>query len=180
MKLFVGLGNPGEKYRNTRHNAGWIVLKSLCMAEGFTDFLRNKKFQATLATGMIGKWQVIAAQPQTFMNRSGQSVQSLMQYYKLDINDLLIIQDDIDLPFGKIKLKFGGSHGGHNGIRDIISKCGTEKFWRLKLGIGRPAHPEHDIADYVLNTFSATELKRWEDHEKEVRERVGEYLRNTG
>jgi PTH1 family peptidyl-tRNA hydrolase len=180
MKLFVGLGNPGQKYSKTRHNAGWIALDQLCEAEGFTNFLGNKKFHGEVANGLLGKWQIIALKPQTFMNKSGQSVQAIMQYYQIEPHDILVLQDDIDLPFGAIKLKYGGSHGGHNGIRDLIAKLGTDKFRRLKIGIGRPVHPEHGVVDYVLNTFSGTDMQRFKDHEQDIRERVGSYLKNTG
>ena len=180
MKLFIWVGNPGEKYVKTRHNAGRIVLDQLTDAEGFTNFLYQKKFSAEASNGLIGKRQIISAKPQTFMNKSGQPVQALINYYQIDTEDMLVFQDDIDLPFGKIKLKFGGSPWGHNGIKDITNKLWTDKFRRLKIWVGRPAHPEHDVVDYVLNTFSSTELKRFSDNEKEIRERVGDYLRNTG
>ena len=180
MKLFIWLGNPGEKYSKTRHNAGFLALDHLCTAEGFTDFLPNKKFHGEVANGLIGKWQIIALKPQTFMNKSGQAVQDIVQYYKLDVHDMLVIQDDIDLPFGALKLKYGGSAGGHNGIKNIIAKLGTEKFWRLKIGIGRPVHPEHDVVDYVLNVFSGTDLHWFTEHEKDIRDRIGDYLKNTG
>lgn len=179
MKFFVGLGNPGEKYIKTRHNAGWIVLDQLCEAEWFTEFLANKKFHGMLANGLVGKRQIVALKPQTFMNKSGQAVQALLQYYKGDANDVLVFQDDIDLPFGAIKLKYGGSHGGHNGVRDMINKLGTQDFWRLKIWVGRPSHPDHDVVDYVLHPFSGTELKWFYDHEKELADRVMQYLKNT-
>ena len=99
---------------------------------------------------MVDKRQVIVLKPQTFMNKSGKSVQAVMQFYKIAPQDILVVHDDIDLEVGKIKLKYAGSHGGHNGIRDIVAQCGTEQFRRLKLGIGRPEDPRHDIVEYVL------------------------------
>jgi len=157
-----------------------MVLEQLCEDEAFTDFLYTKKFHGEVANGLIGKWQIIALKPQTFMNKSGASIQAIVNYYKIAPTDILVFQDDIDIDFGRIKLKFAGSAWWHNGVRDIENKLGTKDFWRLKLWVGRPAHPSHDIADYVLSKFSATEQKRRQDHEYDIRERVGLYLKNTG
>src|SRR5690606_24244155 len=107
-----------------------------------------------IANGIIGKWQVIAIKPQTFVNKSGMSVYEVMNYYKIEPKDVLVFHDEIELPQGNIKLKFSGSAGGHNGIRDMIAKLGTDKFRKLKLGVGRPAHPEHQVSDYVLGEMS--------------------------
>jgi len=180
MKLFIWLGNPGKEYEHTRHNVGWLVLDQLCEQEGFTSFLPQKKFQAEVANGIVGKRQVIAAKPQTFMNRSGTSVQEIMHYYKIEPKDILIFQDDIDLDAGKIRLKFNWASGGHNGIKDIVEKIGTDKFWRLKFGVGRPTHPEHDVSDHVLGGMSSTEKKYRRDQASSIREKVEEYLKNTG
>ncbi len=130
-----------------------MLLDQLCEDLKYTDFLYQKKFQAETATGLFAKRQVIAAKPQTFMNKSGQSIQAIMQYYKISQEDILIIHDDIDLPMGKTKLKYAGSHGGHNGIRDTIRALGTQDFRRLKIGVGRPAHADHYVSDYVLGSF---------------------------
>ncbi len=180
MKLFIWLGNPGKEYEHTRHNVGRFVLDQLCEQEGFTTFLPQKKFQAEISNGIVGKRQVIAAKPQTFMNRSGQSVQELLHYYKIDPKDILIFQDDIDLDAGRIRLKFNGSSGGHNGIKDIVEKIWTDKFRRLKFWVGRPTHPEHDVSDHVLGWMSSTEKKYRRDQNHAVREKVEEYLKNTG
>lgn len=179
MKLLIWLGNPGDKYAKTRHNAGFLALEQLCEAEWFTPFLPNKKFFGYVANGMLDKWQIIAFEPQNFMNKSGKPVQQIFQYYKVEYNDILIIQDDIDLPFGQIKLKFAGSSGGHNGIKDIQATLGTDRFRRLKIGIGRPEHAWYSVTDYVLSNFSSAEMKWFASHEKEIRERIGDYLKNT-
>jgi len=180
MKLFVWLWNPWDKYALTRHNAWVIALEQLCAAEWCTNFLYQNKFFSETATWLIGKRQIIAALPQTYMNKSWQSVSALVQYYWMDTNDILVLQDDIDLPFWKMKLKYGGSHWGHNGIRDIVSKLWTEKFWRLKIGVWRPTHPEQDVVSYVLEKFSSSEQKRFRDHEPAIREKIWAYLKNTG
>jgi PTH1 family peptidyl-tRNA hydrolase len=180
MKLFVWLWNPWEKYASTRHNAWVIALEQLCSSEWCTNFLYQKKFFADTATWLVGKRQIIAAIPQTYMNKSWQSISSLASYYNINPNDILVLQDDIDLPFWKLKLKFGGSHGGHNGIRDTISRLWTEKFWRLKIWVWRPSHPWQDVVEYVLQNFSSTEQKWLRDHEPAIREKVGAYLKNTG
>lgn len=180
MKLFIWLGNPGKEYLHTRHNAWRILLDRFCEQEGFTGFLPQKKFHAEVANGIVGKRQVIAAKPQTFMNRSWASVQLLMSYYKVEPKDILIFQDDIDLPQGTIRLKFGGSAWWHNGIKDIVEKIWTEKFRRLKFGVGRPDHPDHGVTDYVLWEMTQSEKDQWRDLMHPVTEKVGEYLKNTG
>lgn len=180
MKLFVGLWNPWAQYMHTRHNAWFLLLEALCAQEWFTDFLYQKKFDAEMCTGTLGKRQILAAKPQTFMNRSGNSVREIMQFYKINAEDVLLFHDEIDIAFGAIKLKFNGSAAWHNGIKDIYGKTGSTWFRRLKLGVGRPDHPWFSVSDYVLGNFTATELKWRRDHEKDVFQRVEEYLKNTG
>lgn len=179
MKLFVWLWNPWSKYETTRHNVGFLVLEMFCNQHGFTEFLYQQKFDAELATGTVGKYQIIAMKPQTYMNKSGKAVQEVMAFYKILPQDVLVFHDDIDLAFGAIKLKYNSGHGGHNGIRDTYEKLGTPNIWKLKLWVGRPPHPEYSVSDYVLWSFSGTELERRKKHEKEVLLRVEEYIRNT-
>lgn len=179
MKLIVALGNPWAEYATTRHNLGFLVIDKLAEVYGWTDFLEQKKFAWDVATGMVDKRQVIVLKPQTFMNKSGKSVQAVMQFYKIAPQDILVVHDDIDLEVGKIKLKYAGSHGGHNGIRDIVAQCGTEQFRRLKLGIGRPEDPRHDIVEYVLWKLGKDELLYRDQHLKDVQERIWEYMKNT-
>ena len=154
MKLIVGLGNPGLQFARTRHNVGWLVLGELVRRQGAA--WRNDT-QAELAEVRIGTDKVLLVKPQTMMNASGRAVQPLLAYYKLGGDDLLVVQDDLDSPFGLLKLRYGGRHGGQNGVRDIISRLGHEAFARLKIGISRPP-PGRDPADWVLS--------RWADEEQ--------------
>ena len=123
---------------------------------------------------------MLGSKPQTFMNRSGKTIWAVSDFYKISPNNVLTIQDDIDLPFGKIKLKYWGSHGGHNGIRDTIKVLGTPDFRRLKIWVGRPDNPKFSVVDYVLGSFSAQELLRFENNEEALVERVEMWLKNTG
>lgn len=144
MKLIVGLGNPGDQYAKTRHNIGFRVLDSLKL-----NF--HKGF-----LGLVAKdGDQIYLKPQTFMNRSGDSVLAALSFHKIKPEDLLVIHDELDLPFGTVKLKKGGGHAGHNGLRDIIRVIGPE-FSRIRMGIGKPEH-KTQVADYVLSAFTAQE-----------------------
>ena len=179
MKLIIWLGNPGPQYTITRHNIWFLMIDELIRQYDGTDLLYQKKFNAELATGMMWKRQVLYVKPQTFMNKSGSSIQSLVNFYKLEKEDILVIHDDIDHAFGKIKLKYGGSHGGHNGIRDTIDHLGSQKFRRLKLGVGRPSG-KMDVSDYVLGKMKDDEMKHWADHLPDVFAQVEQWLKNVG
>jgi PTH1 family peptidyl-tRNA hydrolase len=141
MKLIVGLGNPGEKYTNTRHNVGFLVLNKLITdsklnSNQVTPFRLENQFKAEVTqTGGIGEDRVIFAKPQTFMNLSGEAVSKLMQYYKIGCDDIVIICDDLDLPLGTIRVRLEGSSGGHNGLQSIINFIGS-RFIRIRIGIG--------------------------------------------
>ena len=163
--LLAGLGNPGAKYEQTRHNVGFMFVDWLADYHG-SQFSSTKHHG--LATNIrLGPTTVTLLKPQTFMNRSGRSVASLMHYYDLGLSKLLVIHDDIDMHPGRIKLVEGGGTGGHNGIRSIVAELGSREFLRLKIGIGRPGtgeiHPDMEVDKYVLAKFSAKEL----DHIKE-------------
>ena len=138
MKLLVGLGNPGGKYAFTRHNAGFMVIDRLAFKHGI-DLKEDKKKKSIVGKGTIGGEAVTVAKPQTFMNLSGEAIQSLSSYLKLNIDDIVVVHDEIDLDFGKIKVKTGGGHGGHNGLKSITSMLGDGGFTRLRVGIGRPS-----------------------------------------
>lgn len=157
MKLIVGLGNPGLKYEGTRHNIGFMVVKKL--AEGAGIALKRQGHQGIYGGGRCGKEESTLLLPQTFMNLSGASACSAHQSLGIAPGDLIVVHDDIDLPFGRIRIRRNGGHGGHNGIRSIASTLGTGDFYRIKVGVGRPMG-DGDVADHVLSGFSALEKKQ--------------------
>ncbi len=152
--LLVGLGNPGRDYKRTRHNAGFLLLDHLAAQLG-VSFTRLQ-FKALLTTARLEGHKLILAKPQTYMNLSGQSVGALMKFYKLPPESLLVAYDDVDLPFGTLRMRPKGGAGGHKGMKSIIERLGTQNFPRLRIGIGRPPG-RMDAADYVLQQFSADE-----------------------
>ena len=152
IKLIVGLGNPGPTYNKTRHNAGaWFVEQFAHFHQ--STFKSEKNFHGLLASIRVGQQTCHLLMPTTFMNHSGRSVQAVAHFYHYQPEEILIAHDELDLPVGTCRLKQGGGHGGHNGLRDIISCLGTSDFFRLRLGIGRPNH-KGDVLNYVLNTPS--------------------------
>ncbi len=152
--LIVGLGNPGREYRSTRHNVGFIVVDGLCQA--FAIRLARLQSKALVGTGSWNSRKIILAKPQTFMNLSGQPVSSLMRFYKIPPEQLLVIHDDLDLPVGTLRMRPGGGSAGQKGLGSIIAQLGTESFPRLRIGIGRPPG-QMDAADYVLEDFLLAE-----------------------
>ena len=155
MLVIVGLGNPDDKYQGTRHNVGFDVIDLL--AEKYNIAVDTKKHRAYIGKGIIGGQKVILAKPQTYMNLSGESVRSLVEYYKVDPEtELLIIFDDISLDVGQLRIRKKGSAGGHNGIKNIIANLGTSVFQRIKVGVGEKPKG-YDLADYVLDRFSKEE-----------------------
>ena len=154
MKLVVGLGNPGAKYKGTRHNVGFMTMDEVAYQEKF-DF-DKAIFDAIFAQVQIGGEKVIFMKPLTFMNLSGEAIRPLMNYFKITIEDLLVVYDDMDLPVGKIRLRQKGSAGGHNGIKSIISCLGTSEFNRIKVGVGRPKDGR-TVVGHVLNRFEKEE-----------------------
>jgi len=152
MFVIVGLGNPGKKYENTRHNAGFVAIDAL--AEKYGISISEKKHKALCGTGVIEGNKVILIKPQTFMNLSGESVRAVMDFYKIDPEeDMLVIYDDISLAPGNIRIRKKGSAGGHNGIKSIIAHADTQNFMRIKVGVGEKPSG-WDLADYVLGHFS--------------------------
>jgi len=160
IKLIVGLGNPGKKYQRTRHNVGFLLLDELARSEGI-DFTLQSRFFGSLAEVVTEKGKIYLLKPNTFMNRSGQSVSSVMKYFKITSEEILVIHDELDFSVGSMKLKFSGGHGGHNGLRDIISALDTKDFVRLRLGIDRPSSSSL-VADYVLSDFPKADVKNIE------------------
>lgn len=157
MKLFVGLGNPGTKYQQNRHNIGFMMLDRLAKDYSFDSW--KSKAGAQVATGRIGMTKIIAAKPQSFMNKSGLPVAELARFYKIDAPDIIVFHDEIDLGEGRLRVKQGGGHGGHNGLRDIDRHMGKD-YWRVRIGVGRP-HTKEDVHKWVLNDFSRHDKETW-------------------
>ena len=147
-RLVVGLGNPGAEYAETRHNAGFWFCERLG-AELGASFSRESRYHGLFARARTGAGDLWMLMPQTFMNRSGQAVQALAHFYRIVPAEMLVVHDDLDLPPGQMRLKFGGGLGGHNGLKDITSHLGTQDYWRLRLGIGHPGD-RNDVVNYVL------------------------------
>jgi peptidyl-tRNA hydrolase, PTH1 family len=154
MYLITGLGNPGIRYQFTRHNIGFMVLEKL--ATRWEVDLKQKSFDALWNRGKIAGTNVILAMPQAYMNLSGNSVSKLLAYFKVDIDKLIVIHDDLDLPFGAVRLKNGGGDAGHKGLKSIISCLGSADFMRVRMGIGKPSDKSR-VEDYVLQRFSPEE-----------------------
>lgn len=168
MWLVVGLGNPGPDYEQTRHNAGFMVetaLRQQCSADA-----PRSKFGAETCSGQIGDQRVQFLRPMQFMNNSGQAVASAAAFFKIAPDNILVAHDDIDLPFGRIRVATQGGHGGHNGIRSMIEHLATREFPRVRVGVGRPVHG--DAADHVLARFSKTEQSELDDFVKRAADAV--------
>jgi PTH1 family peptidyl-tRNA hydrolase len=155
LYLIVGLGNPDNRYKFTRHNIGFMVLEKL--ATRWEVDLKHKSFDALWNRGKIAGKNVILAMPQTYMNLSGNAVRKLIAYFKTDMNKLIVIHDDLDLPFGTVRLKTGGGNAGHKGLMSIATCLGSGDFMRVRLGIGKPADKSR-IEDYVLDPFGKEEI----------------------
>jgi len=162
MNLIVGLGNPGKTYAHNRHNIGFRCLNHLAKLHSIQ--VKSHQCQSQVGTGRIAGAEVLLAKPKTFVNLSGKAVASLMRKYKIPVTDLIVIYDDLDLPLGKLRLRTGGSAGGHKGIKSIISALGSKDFCRIKVGIGRPTDEDGNplsnedvIVGYVLSDFTPQE-----------------------
>ena len=154
MKIIIGLGNPTREYQATRHNIGFDAVTRIC--DDYNIRLDSKEHKALCGRGYIGGEKVILAQPQTFMNLSGESVRALVDYYKLTNEDIIVIYDDIHLGVGQLRVRKKGSAGGHNGIKNIIAHLGTQEFMRIRIGVGEKPE-EWDLVDYVLGHFPKEE-----------------------
>lgn len=150
MFLIAGLGNPDKQYAGNRHNVGFMAVDSFVRRYNFSAF--KTRFQGEFSEGNIGGRKIIVLKPMTYMNNSGQSVRAAVDFYKLSVSDIIVVHDDMDLAFGKVKAKVGGGAGGHNGLKSIDSHC-TSNYARLRIGIGRPQAKE-DVVNYVLSDFS--------------------------
>lgn len=170
MYLIVGLGNPGKEYANTRHNIGFDVIETLAEQEHIS--VLEKKHKAVIGKGYIGGQKVILAKPHTYMNLSGESVQELISYYKIDEKEeLIVISDDISLEPGQLRLRKKGSAGGHNGLKNIIAHLGHDEFQRIKMGVGEKPKG-YDLADYVLGHFTSDERKLMNEAANEAAEAI--------
>lgn len=154
-RIIVGLGNPGRQYANTRHNAGWMVIDELAKRSGAVG-IRNR-LQAEIIEVRYKGYRLILAKPQTFMNDSGKAVRELLNWYKVDTDGLMVVTDDLDIPYGRLRLRPSGSAGGHNGLKSIIRETGSSEFPRLRVGIGRPEQAGRQAIGHVLSTFSSDE-----------------------
>lgn len=154
LKLIVGLGNPGDEYARTRHNAGFWFIDELAARHG-GNLRADRRHHGDMARVQIGKAEVILLKPMQYMNRSAGPVGSVADFYNIDPGAILVAHDELDLPVGTVRLKEGGGHGGHNGLRDLIPRIG-EGFWRLRIGIGHPGE-KSEVVDYVLTRASAAE-----------------------
>ena len=156
--LIVGLGNPGDKYSNTRHNAGWLAVSKLC--EKYNLDCTRLKFKSLCADAMISGKRCLVMKPTTYMNNSGEAVVEAMNYYKIPIEHVLVICDDISLEPSVIRIRRKGTDGGQKGLRSIIELTGSEAFPRIKIGVGAKPHPDYDLASWVLSTFNKDETEK--------------------
>ncbi|MDR0297541.1 MAG: aminoacyl-tRNA hydrolase [Streptococcaceae bacterium] len=156
-KMIVGLGNPGDRYEETRHNMGFMTVDTLAQRLGLT-FGLEKAFVAEVASGFVDGEKIFLVKPQTFMNESGRAVKPLLTYYNLALSDLMVVVDDLDSPVGRVRLRDKGSSGGQRGLKSLIVHLGSQQFNRVKIGIGRPAHENEKVVNHVLGKFDKVEL----------------------
>lgn len=174
MKLIVGLGNPTKKYQNTRHNIGFMAIDFYAKENGITDF--KEKFNGLYATSVIENEKVILFKPGLFMNLSGEAILEIMNYFDIKLNDLLVIYDDMDLPFASLRLRLKGNAGGHNGMKNILLHLHSNEFSRIRIGIDRPK--DDNNIDYVLSTFSKLELETLTETFKKVNDSINDFIKN--
>lgn len=168
MKLLVGLGNPGRKHVLNRHNLGFLLVEAWALLQG--QEIQKEEFQSLTARVKVGGEDVLVMKPQTFMNRSGEAVAAAMNFFKLAIEDVVVLHDEIDLPPMSWRLKKGGGTAGNNGLKSIAPL--GDNFARLRLGVGRPPHPEMSVADFVLGNLSQEELGYWEKEMPNITEAI--------
>ena len=171
MKLIVGLGNPGKEYENTRHNIGYMIIDNFVNSDNW-----KKESLAYVLKLTINNENVLFIKPTTYMNLSGQAVQYYLNYYKIDTKDLLVIQDDMDLDIGKVRLKLKSSAGGHNGIKDIIKNIKTDEFLRLEIGISKPTN---DTIEFVLGKFPKSDLEILKNNMNMYNQIITDFINNT-
>ena len=157
MYIVAGLGNPGSKYENTRHNIGWLAIDRLAKREGVS--VDRMKFHALTGQCVLAGEKVLLMKPTTFMNNSGEAIEEARNFYKIPVQNVIVLSDDIHLEPGKMRIRRKGSAGGHNGLKSIIQCMGSEDFPRVRLGVGEKSNPNMDLADFVLGKFTADEQK---------------------
>ena len=176
MYLIVGLGNPGEKYEETRHNVGFMVADELGERGKFP--IQRLKYHALTNTAVIGGQGALVMKPTTYMNLSGEAVGEAARFYKIAPDHVLVISDDVDLPLGKLRLRTGGSAGGHNGLKSIIQHLGSDQFPRLKVGVGGKPRPDYDMADWVLSRLQGEDKKVMDEAVQRAADAVECFLRD--
>lgn len=174
MKIIIGLGNPGKEYEKTKHNLGFLFLEYLEKKYNFS--ITKKSFDALICETTFEGERVVFVKPQTYMNLSGNSVLKVKKFYKVDSKDIIVIFDDIDIPFETIKYKTTGSGGTHNGMRNIVSCLGTKEFSRIKIGIGGLKHENQDLKDFVLQRFSKQQMEKLKDIFYEAEVKLKEFI----
>lgn len=176
MYLVVGLGNPGKQYDMTRHNIGFHTIDYI--ADKYNARLTKLKFKAVYGEATISGERVYLVKPQTYMNLSGDSVAEMAQFYKVPVENIIVINDDISLDVGRIRVRGKGSAGGHNGLKSIIYRMNSDAFPRVKMGVGAPKHEDYDLADFVLGRFTKEEIPVMEDAIKKAETAVAEIIKN--
>ncbi len=174
--LIVGLGNPGDQYEGTRHNVGFLVADELGDRGNFP--IQRLKFHALTNTAAIGDQGVLVVKPVTYMNLSGEAVGEAARFYKLPPDHVLVISDDVDLPLGRLRIRKGGSAGGHNGLKSVIQHLGTDQFPRLRVGVGGKPHPDYDMADWVLSRLAGEDKKVMDEAVKRAADAVETILKD--
>lgn len=175
MKLIIGLGNPEKDYSKTRHNMGFNVLNKL--AKEYNIDISSTKFEAEFGKGMIENEKVVLVKPQTFMNESGRSVIQFVNFYKITMNDLIVVYDDVDIDISKIRIRKSGSSGSHNGMKSIIKYLSNEEFPRIRVGIGKPKY-ENDMINYVIGAIPEEEIPGLEKGIEKAKNAIVEILKN--
>ncbi len=177
--LIVGLGNPGKEYDDTRHNVGFDVIDHFASKQGLDNWVNKKDLHCLQASGTIGSTRVILCKPNTFMNDSGKAVQAVQHFYKIENSKTLVVYDELDIEFGHIRTRIGGSSAGHNGVKSITQACG-EDYGRVRIGIGPKKPQQMDTADFVLAPFSKTHQKQLPDLRQESNAILSEYAHASG
>lgn len=175
MKVVVGLGNPGKEYKYTKHNAAWLFLEYLEKKYGF-KILKKESDSLTCKTRNMLDKEILFVEPQTFMNLSGNAILKIKNWYKINLEDMIIIFDDIDIPFGNIRYKINGSGGTHNGMKNVVEVLATENITRIRIGIGGLKKENEDLIDFVLQDFTEDELNKLNETFKEAEQKLIEFL----